>query len=207
MKKYLLVLILIFTSLCPIKALAEEGCITITLPGSLEVVPGNEMYFSYAKVGRMEKGKFVLQDEYVESDIDLNQLETAKELQDAAEELQSYVRQGGIVTMNEDGIVRIENLEEGVYLLNDYGDSQYEMIPTLLYIPTWEEDEKEMTYDITLEPKYHENLENPDTGDTSNGNIYFVFGLISLIIVMIVSCHNRFKYGRIPHKYSRKGRI
>lgn len=155
------------------------------------------MYFSYAKVGRMEKGKFVLQDEYLESDIDLNQLETAKELQEAAETLKEYVKQGGIATMDADKMVRIENLEEGVYLLDDYGDSQYEMIPTLLYIPTWEESEKEMTYDITLEPKYYAKMENPETGDDHDMSPYFLFGMSSLIVIMVIVCRNRFKYSRI----------
>lgn len=204
MKKYLLVMIMIFTSLCPMKALAEEGCITIMLPKSLETVSESELFFSYAKVGRMEKGRFVLQDEYLESDIDLNQLETAKELQEAAEELKAYVRQGGIATMVGGRSVRIENLEEGVYLLDDYGDSQYEMIPTLLYMPTWEEDEKEMTYDITLEPKYYEKMENPETRDINAGSKFFLFGMISLIIVMIVVGHKRFKYGKTLCKYKRK---
>lgn len=139
---------------------AKEGCITIVLPKGSDAAK-----FSYSKVGDMVQGEYVLLEEYAKSGLDLNHLETAKELQQAAEILKRYSKQGGIVTVGEDGVARIEGLEVGVYLIDDYGDSSYEIVPTLLYLPTWQETEEEMLYDILLEPKMEHVRTTPQTGD------------------------------------------
>lgn len=107
-------------------------------------------------------------------------------------------------------VVEISGLEVGTYHINIPETSDYTFSPIIVRVPTWSEEEHKMLYDIKINPKYTRNVvvqEVPNTGDESKDVIYAGVGLISLIIVVIMSCHNRLKCGRMSRKYSRKRRI
>lgn len=110
------------------------------------------------------------------------------------------------VTVEEGNIGRITDLEKGVYQIQAFTDSGYEFMPSVVSVPLWDEEEKEMQYEITVIPKYTVLPQAPDTGDGSKGMLYGLFGMISLIIVVIISCHNRLKCGRMSHMYSKRRR-
>ena len=116
----------------------------------------------------------------------------------------------------EGGKASIIGLTDGFYRLDIVGPKEYEFASVLVSIPMWSEAEKTMLYEVEVIPKYvyHEpppdveeippNVPQPDpgktektpspkTGDESKAVIYASFGLISLIIVVIMSCHNRFR--------------
>lgn len=198
MKKCLPLLAAIVACLCPIHAFAASGNIEIQLT---EKEQGERI--SCSKVGDMVNGMFVLEEAYEESGVDLNHLSTASQLEMAARTLQQYVRSGTIVTIDAEGKAVLPNLEEGVYLIRLMEQGKKEMLPTLVFLPTWEEEA--MQYDITVVPKCSVWGDAPKTGDNCEKGGYGGILLISFIIVVGLSCHNRFKCDRIHLSISKKG--
>jgi hypothetical protein len=108
--------------------------------------------------------------------------------------------------------LRIENVEDGIYQIHISGDEEYEFAPMLVSMPAWEEEGEELLYEVSVTPKFTviekpepEQItliktpvaEAPKTGDGFHGAMFGVFGVISFIIVVIMSCHNRFKCARM----------
>lgn len=185
MKKYLLIIGMLFL-LCPLSVSAAKGNLEIQLSEK------DSGMISYAKVGSMINGEFVLEEEFQESKVDLNSLETAKELEEAARTLVKYEKAGSLVALEEDGTTLIQDLEEGVYLLHTYDTNGKEICPTLVFIPTWMENEEKMRYDITVIPKYRE-VENPDTGWDSRERLYGGLLAVSAVVLTGAIC-TRKKY-------------
>lgn len=114
------------------------------------------------------------------------------------------------VPVTEGNVAVISELENGLYQIQAFGDSEYEFMPSVVSVPMWNEQEKEMQYDITVIPKYTHHIQvqetAPQTGDESLGAGYSLLGFISLIIIVIISCHNCFKCGRMSHMYTKRRR-
>ena len=138
--------------------------------GNVEIVlQEKEQRILYcSRVGGMKNGSFVLEEDFIESGVDLNALDTAQQLENAAARIQAYVKSGFLIQTNEEGIAKIEDLEEGVYLLNSPSNevnAAEKILPTLLYLPSWDAEEEKMLYDITVIPKY--GVDPPSTGDSA----------------------------------------
>ena len=165
------------------KALAATGNMKVQLPKDVaEAV-------TCTKVGNMVNGIFVLEDGYEESQVNLNELKTARELEEAADILMKYERSGNIFPLDEEGNVLIQDLEEGVYLIHGYGETKKEISPTLVFLPTWMEKEKELQYNITVVPKYSELA--PDTGHNSPEWLYGGLLTMSALILIRIVMKNR----------------
>lgn len=183
MKKYLALCLAAIAMFCPMQALAATGNMKVQLPKDVaEVV-------TCTKVGNMVNGIFVLEDGYEESQVNLNELKTARELEEAAEILMKYERRGNIFPLDEEGNVLIQDLEEGVYLIHGYGETKKEISPTLVFLPTWMEKEKELQYNITVVPKYSELA--PDTGHNSPEWLYGGLLTMSALILIRIVMKNR----------------
>lgn len=154
--------------------------------GNVEIIlPENKkITICCSKVGYMKNGEFVLEDSYLKSNVKLNMLRSANQMEEAAKRLEAYVESGFLVEPNTEGVARIEDLEEGVYLLNciDF-QNEYTMTPTLLFLPTWNEVEEKMLYDITVVPKYGQKEIGPMTGDTNHGVDWIIVLLLSSIVL------------------------
>ena len=116
----------------------------------------------------------------------------------------------------EDGRASITGLLDGIYRLDIVGPKEYEFAPALVSIPMWSEEEQKMLYEVEVIPKYvyheplpdeeeippdvPEKIQSPKTGDESKAAVYASFGLISLIILVIMSCHNRLRCGKMRVK-------
>lgn len=179
MKKLLPILIALLAGLYAFPVFAAEGSIQITLPEELKGI-----YVYYTEEGEDSR----------------------------------------TVIVDEKGIASITGLKEGMYQIEIPNGLGYEFNPISVHVPSWSEEEQKMLYDISVIPKYIHNVEppkeepkeppkeeppkteSPRTGDESNERIYIGLGIISLIIVAIMTCHNRFKCGRMTQKYSRKRR-
>ena len=88
--------------------------------------------------------------------MDLNAIETAEGLQEAADTLRPLVKDV-IQTKqtNAQGIVDFTDLEVGVYLLYVSDQAGYETIqPTLISVPMWDETANQMNYHIEVFPKH-----------------------------------------------------
>ncbi len=168
-----------------------KGYIEVVLPEGAQGIT-----LSYAKVAELEE---------------LNEASATKLLQEGIEYEES-------ITVRDKNTVQITDLEEGVYQIQAFADAEYEFMPSLVSVPFWNEEEKEMQYHLTVIPKYTRHVEvqeivpttivetSPKTRDAANTEIYSIFGVISFIIVMIISCHNRFKCGRMSHMYKKRRR-
>ena len=86
--------------------------------------------------------------------------------------------ENGSFVLEEDFIDK--DLEEGVYLLNSSQtevQGREKILPTLLYLPSWDAAEEEMLYDITVLPKY--GVDPPSTGDSSELAAWSIFFALS----------------------------
>ncbi len=140
----------------------KKGSIEIRLPRKEQV------QICCSRVGKLQDEEFVLEKDFAESEVNLNILNTAEQLANAAARLEAYVEGGFLIQTDEDGTARLQELEDGVYLIKcletvRYGEQK--ILPTLLYLPSWDSAEEEMLYDIIVIPKYSE--ENPATGDSA----------------------------------------
>ena len=108
--------------------------------------------------------------------------------------------------------LRIEDVEDGIYQIHISGDEEYEFAPMLVSMPAWAEEGEELVYEVSVTPKFTMKekpepeqitlietpvTEVPKTGDGFHGAMFGVFGVISFIIVVIMSCHNRFKCAKM----------
>lgn len=109
--------------------------------------------------------------------------------------------------------VQLADLEDGIYRIDVSGDEEYEFVPMLVSMPAWTtENEEELLYEVSITPKYTKFalpepeqttltetpiMDSPKTGDFHQGATFGVLGIISFIIVVIMSCHNRFKCARM----------
>lgn len=159
MKKYMALFLVALSVICPMEVFAATGNMKVQLP--VDVAEA----ISCTKVGTMVNGVFVLEEAYEESRVNLNELKTAGELEEAAGILMEYEKSGSIFPLEEEGTTLIQGLEEGVYLIHGYGKTSKDISPALVFLPTWMEEEQELLYDITVVPKYSEPA--PDTGHRS----------------------------------------
>lgn len=62
-----------------------------------------------------------------------------------------------------DGFVTFKNLEVGVYLIYAQDTETYDTVePSLIAVPTWNDSEGEMQYDVMIAPKHTEKPEKED---------------------------------------------
>lgn len=113
-------------------------------------------------------------------------------------------------TVDSIGFATFSGLSTGKYLIQIPDTEKFTFDEFTIQLPMWEEEEHKMIHDATVIPKYIEHVKNeipPDTGDSLDGKEYIGLGMISLVIIAIMTCHNRFKCGRMSRKYSKRRRI
>ncbi len=136
-------------------AMENVGSITIQLADTEDGTPKENVKFAIEKVADVINGEFVVVEEYEDLEIDFNAIETAEELSLVSEKLSEVVEDGIVVTTNEEGQVSLNNLELGVYLVYAQDSKKYgDIVPCMVSIPAWNETEGNMSYDITITPKY-----------------------------------------------------
>ncbi len=169
----------------------ERGSIEIELTDGGVGTSKEGVVFQYDKVAEVIDGEYKLRSEYEKSGIDLNAIQWAEELGQAAKELSKYQLTDGACRTDADGKAVIEDLEVGVYLLYASETKQYDQItPVLIAIPTWGEAQGNMLYDVKVIPKHNpivpEEREIVKTGD--DAMLYRLTGLaiISASLVLAV---------------------
>ena len=135
------------------------------------------------------------------------------DIADAEEILQQNILYDSCIEVSGEEGVQLNDVEDGIYQIFISGDAEYEFVPMLVSMPAWEnESAEELTYEVSVTPKYTK-LEKPEpeqntlietpstpspkTGDATQSVMFGVFGIISFIIVVIMTCHNRFKCARM----------
>lgn len=117
------------------------------------------------------------------------------------------------IIVDDHGIAKMENLSTGNYQIDVTETDSYLFTQAHVSIPMWSEEEHKMLHEVSVIPKYKikekpimtEENASPKTGDMYKGTIYMGFGVISLIILVIISCHNRFDCDTMTVKYLQNG--
>lgn len=172
-------------TLVPIKEILKDvdkeykGSISIELEDAEKAKDKSNVKLSVNKVADVIDGDYKLTGDYSSSDLDLNVITKANDLESAANKLAKLSKVNeNILTTDESGKGKIENLEVGVYLVNAVDIANYENItPFLISIPTWSEVDNNMIYDVNAIPKHSPIPEVkipgvPDTSYNNKTNIY-----------------------------------
>ena len=134
----------------------EKGDIHVDLEETQDKLSREGVGLSLAYVATIKEGSYQLTEDYSSANVELNAIETAEGLQEAADTLRPLVKDA-IQTKqtNVQGIVDFTDLEVGVYLLYVSDQAGYETIqPTLISVPMWDETVKQMNYHIEVFPKH-----------------------------------------------------
>lgn len=166
---------------CSMETLAAGNRMEVQIPADLKAT------ILCAKVGEKVQSEYVLLEAFQDSGINLNHLHTAKEIQRAADKLSNYIEEGAVVPVDSNGCGVLEPLEDGVYLLKCQSETKNDMLPILIYLPAWSEDEGFWCPEVTVIPKLCKDKEIPDTGWDTNEMIYLA--LFSLSFGIIIKCY------------------
>lgn len=128
------------------------GSITLLLE---EGISPEGIRFSCTRVGDVFQGRYRLEDSYRQAGIDPDQLENSAEMRQAAERLSVLAEEGEEASPDGEGRILFSGLEPGLYLLKAEDTGGYRAAdPALAAIPSWQEEEGTMAYDITVVPKF-----------------------------------------------------
>lgn len=190
MRKWIIFGIVFLLGCCPVTAKAASGSIEIQLQGD------KECEISYCKIADMINGLWELNDTYKESMVDLNAVDDAEELQEAAKDMLSYIDERQLYMEEEMGTksILLENLEEGLYLIVSRGNNGGKMLPTLVSVPGWMEEER--IYNVTVIPKFLERKTAPVTGWDSWEIGYAGIAGISLVAIIRLFYYKRRYYSK-----------
>lgn len=137
------------------------GSILVHLNDTDNLLPKQEVEIALVKVAKVTNQGYELMPLFEESGIDLMEIETAEDLMEASILLKNLVPENAEVSSlktDENGQCLFENLEVGIYLLYPLDTAEYENIsPLLIAIPTFDEVEGQMQYNVTVYPKHSPN--------------------------------------------------
>ena len=168
-------------------SLSNKGSITIKLADAKNNQSKEGVEFSISKIADIEDGLYKVKEDYKGVEVDLNNIKTATDLELAANLFKKVVSTDNILTTDKNGKCTIDDLDVGVYLLYATDISNYENItPFLVSIPSWNEADKTMSYDINVIPKHTKIIEEekpkvPATGYDNKAYLYLGVGTCLLI--------------------------
>lgn len=163
--------ILLWIACLPLAAQAETlGSITLILE---ENISPEGISFSCTRVGGIWQGEYQLEEAFQNTGIDPNELNTSREMREAAEKLAEKAEGGILSAADEEGRIQFTDLSPGLYLLQAENSGSYRGADaSLAAIPSWEEEKGSMMYDITVVPKFRpyepEKMTFFDTGENSS---------------------------------------
>ena len=132
-------------------------------------------------------GEYKVKEIYKNVQIDLNNINTANDLEMAAELFKDVAQTDNIMKTDSNGQCSIDNLEIGVYLVKAKNIANYDNItPFIVSIPAWSDTNKTMSYDLEVIPKHTEITEKgkskvPATGYNDKVMMNVAVGSICLV--------------------------
>lgn len=133
----------------------NTGSITIKLTDTVGGRNKGGVKFGVTKVADVKKGEYTTIDAYAEAGVDFNEIKKANEMETAARSLRKIVEPDSTIMTNESGVAEVKDLNVGVYLVYVIDVAEYENItPFLIAIPTFDNIDKIMIYDVTVLPKH-----------------------------------------------------
>ena len=183
---------LFFISITNISALEEvKGSITVNLEEGKKGTSVKNVELELIKVGDVVNGQYLFIDDLQDIEIDLNTLETAEDMKNAAYTISKITVSKNIggtrKNTNDYGTVKFNQLEKGVYLLQATNINKYEnIVSTLISVPTFNNESKNsMNYDISIVPK-HSPLIAVKTGDAVDLKLFAVLAGVSAVVIAII---------------------
>lgn len=171
----------------PANETKQQGSIAIQLEDTEEHLSKENVAFSIVKVADVENGEFILNMDFASCNIDFEKIENANEIEEAAKKIVNKVTKADqIIYTDEKGFACINLLSVGVYLVYVQNSAGYETIlPTLVSIPSWDEGEEKMNYDIEMIPKHVSTKETaiPETGDQSQMEVYLTILAATILVI------------------------
>lgn len=160
----------------------EKGSISIQLQKSKNDVSLANVKFGITKVADLDKGEYVLLKDYKDVNVDINNIDTANNLDSAANKFNNLVKTPDkTITTDKNGKASIKDLDVGVYLISIVDEADYDNLkPALIAVPSYIEKEG-YKFDMEVIPK-HSPKSNPNTGVYTNDSQY-----IMLIGAMLAS--------------------
>ena len=182
---------LFFISITAVSALDEVGSITVNLEEGKKGTSVKNVELELIKVGDVVNGQYLFIDDLQDIEIDLNTLETAEDMKNAAYTISKIIVSKNIggtrKNTNDYGTVKFNQLEKGVYLLQATNINKYEnIVSTLISVPTFNNESKNsMNYDISIVPK-HSPVIAVKTGDAVDLKLFAVLAGVSAVIIAII---------------------
>ena len=182
---------LFFISITAVSALDEVGSITVNLEEGKKGTSVKNVELELIKVGDVVNGQYLFIDDLQDIEIDLNTLETAEDMKNAAYTISKITVSKNIggtrKTTNGYGTVKFDQLEKGVYLLQATDINKYEnIVSTLIFVPVFNNESKNsMNYDISIVPK-HSPVIAVKTGDAFDLKLFAVLAGVSAVIIAII---------------------
>lgn len=182
---------LFLISITAVSALDEVGSITVNLEEGKKGTSVKNVELELIKVGDVANGQYLFIDDLQDIEIDLNTLETAEDMKNAAYTISKITVSKNIVgtrkTTNDYGTVKFDQLEKGVYLLQATDINKYEnIVSTLISVPAFNNESKNsMNYDISIVPK-HSPVIAVKTGDAFDLKLFALLAGISAVIIAII---------------------
>ena len=182
---------LFFISITAVSALDEVGSITVNLEEGKKGTSVKNVELELIKVGDVVNGQYLFIDDLQDIEIDLNTLETAEDMKNAAYTISKITVSKNIggtrKTTNDYGTVKFNQLEKGVYLLQATDINKYEnIVSTLISVPVFNNESKNsMNYDISIVPK-HSPVIAVKTGDAVDLKLFAVLAGVSAIVIAII---------------------
>ena len=182
---------LFFISITAVSALDEVGSITVNLEEGKKGTSVKNVELELIKIADIINGQYLLINDLQDIEIDLNTLETAEDMKNAAYTISKITVSKNIVgtrkTTNDYGTVKFDQLEKGVYLLQATDINKYEnIVSTLISVPVFNNESKNsMNYDISIIPK-HSPVIAVKTGDAFDLKLFAVLAGVSAVIIAII---------------------
>ena len=182
---------LFFISITAVSALDEVGSITVNLEEGKKGTSVKNVELELIKVGDIVNGQYLLINDLQDTEVNLNTLETAEDMKNAAYTISKITASKNIVgtrkTTNDYGTVKFDQLENGVYLLQATDLNKYEnIVSTLISVPAFNNESKNsMNYDISIVPK-HSPVIAVKTGDAFDLKLFALLAGISAVIIAII---------------------
>ena len=182
---------LFFISITAVSALDEVGSITVNLEEGKKGTSVKNVELELIKIADIINGQYFLINDLQDTEVNLNTLETAEDMKNAAYTISKITVSKNIVgtrkTTNDYGTVKFYQLEKGVYLLQATDINKYEnIVSTLISVPAFNNESKNsMNYDISIVPK-HSPVIAVKTGDAVDLKLFVVLAGVSAVIIAII---------------------
>lgn len=182
---------LFLISITAVSALDEVGSITVNLEEGKKGTSVKNVELELIKIADIINGQYFLINDLQNTEVNLNTLETAEDMKNAAYTISKITVSKNIVgtrkTTNDYGTVKFYQLEKGVYLLQATDINKYEnIVSTLISVPAFNNESKNsMNYDISIVPK-HSPVIAVKTGDAFDLKLFAVLAGVSAVIIAII---------------------